>query len=305
METSTATRTGECAGRKRKASPMSVDTMYSPASKKQQTSSKVEKKTYSEITRAEIRRRVRKDSCDPNIYGELEAGGKLSLSFYEALGRLLALVTPIGVCMNKERKVLGHLLNAAMKQMNMEDSASRDTQQAETPAIVEFKNTDEESLLFEEKKNWPKFVKAMTEVAHEFLEAQLKQAQHVNDLIETIEEKKGKVKEIRRPLVTDPLTRDIFKEFESDLKESIRKVADDDEKAIKLLRDVIYKTLGHYADELRVLSAKCTVMDCLWEVILAPKNAPSSLSPPLTLSKRRKVNLKLNIPPTIVEKPTL
>ena len=176
----------------------------------------------------------------------------------------------------------------------MEDAESANVQQTETPATVEaerppiiettreeslvfeapivnFKTTKEESLLFEDKKNWPKFVKAMTEIAHEILEAQLDQATKVNALIETVEEKKGKVKEIRRPLITDPLTRDIFKELEVDLKESIRKEADD-KKAIKLLRDVIYKVLSCYLDDLIVLHAKCSVMECLWDVILTKKN---------------------------------
>ena len=92
----------------------------------------------------------------------------------------------------------------------------------------------------------------------QILEAQLEQATKVNAMIETVEEKKGKVKEIRRPLITDPLKRDIFKELEVDLKESIRKEADD-EKAIRLLRDVIYKVLSCYVDDLRVLNAKCSV----------------------------------------------
>ena len=90
-------------------------------------------------------------------------------------------------------------------------------------------------------------------------------------MIETVEEKKGKVKEIRRPLITDPLTRDIFKELETDLKESIRKEAND-ENAIKLLRDVIYKVLSFYVDDLRVLNAKCNVLECLWDVLLTKKN---------------------------------
>ena len=48
-------------------------------------------------------------------------------------------------------------------------------------------------------------------------------------------------------------------EFESDLKESIRKEADDD---------------TSYGDELRVLTAKGIVMDCLWEVSELPRHEP-------------------------------
>ena len=290
METNNS-NTRECVGRKRKASS---DTVYSQASKKPryEKGDKVEKKTLSEITRAKITRKVRENSCDPNIYGELETADKLSPPFYDALGGLLALITPIGCALDEEREVLGHLLNTAMK--HMEDAESTNVQQTETPAtveaerlpiidttreeslvfetrIIDFKTTDEESLLFEDKKNWPKFVKAMTEIAHEILEAQLEQATKVNAMIETVEEKKGKVKEIRRPLITDPLKRDIFKELEVDLKESIRKEADD-EKAIRLLRDVIYKVLSCYVDDLRVLNAKCSVLECLWDVLLTKKN---------------------------------
>ena len=183
METNNS-NTGECVGRKRKASS---DMVYSQASKKPryENGDKVEKKkTLSEITRAKITRKVRENSCDPNIYGELETTGNFSSLFYDALGGLLALITPIGCALDEEREVLGHLLNAAMK--HMDDAESANVQQTETPATVEaerppiidatreeslvfeapiitFKTTKEGSLLFEDKINWPKFVKAMTE----------------------------------------------------------------------------------------------------------------------------------------------
>ena len=119
-------------------------------SKRRLESSKEEPqtKTPADITRAEIKRRMHEDPCDPERYGELTKSGHFTPAFYNALGSLVALMAPVALGMDEENDAYGNLLKKAKNHLNMDDSETSVKIPAEAPATIPFEPSEEEILFF-------------------------------------------------------------------------------------------------------------------------------------------------------------